>query len=310
MATGFEPCLPLNGETDVGKKAIGVIWDIAAAAFAAYNAYVAIQMAKKQEEIARRYLKISQEHRDWYNQAYVPLEDQELAEVWALEDHPAHYDAAIGRAKALGRFLFRDRLQKRVRCTSQYDTGLRGALLKDEVIAQAVALAAMAGLGFRNEQAHVDAMNDRTWKRKEQTVNRGRDQMADNVQYGKLAAGIYGDLAAQASAGASGALYFLGYSSVREETRYPGPLSFGRIPRQPGYSFPEFTGTMTGGGPATYSTDVGDFYPGTMTGGGPAVHATTAEFAFDFPATLTGGRGNQAEDMRYPPGYPVRVNTY
>lgn len=291
MATELDPCFRLNGETDSGKAAIGAIWDVAAAAFAAYNAYVAVQMAKKQDAIARRYLNIAKAHRDWYNNGFKPLEDQELAEAWALPETTPNWDTAIGRAKATGRYIFKNRLEARMRGTRPCDTGVRVGVLKDEINIQSVALAAMAGLGMRNERARVDAMNDRRWKRREQVLNRGRDMMADNIMYGTLAVGIYGDMAAQAGKGAAGAMYFLGYSSERKQTAYPGDMVFGRrqtrkAPQQ------QFTGTMTGGGPATPPPMEGNYNQAAFTGGGPAT-PPPAEGHF-FNATMTGGKGGKA----------------
>lgn len=288
MAQEFDPCFFLNGETDSGKAAIGAIWDVAAAAFAAYNAYVAIQMAKKQDAISRRYLNIAQAHRDWYNNGFKPLEDQELAEAWALPITTPNWDTAIGRAKATGRFIFKNRLEARMRGTRPCDTGARVGILKDEINIQSVALASMAGLGLRNERARVDAMNDRRWKRREQVLNRGRDMMADNIMYGTLAAGIYGDMAAQAGKGAAGAMYFLGYSSERKQTAYPGDMVFGRrqtrqVPQQ------QFSGTMTGGGPASPEPVTTNFQRATLSGGRPAQPAPVEGHYFQ--ASMTGARG-------------------
>jgi len=289
MAYEFDPCLPLNGETDAGKIAIGAVWDIAAAAFAAYNAYVAIQMAKKQDAIARRYLNIAQAHRDWYNNGFKPLEDQELSEAWALPEITPNWDVAIGRAKVTGRFLFQSRLERRIRGTRPCDTGVRVGVLKDEINIQSVTLAAMAGLGLRNERARVDAMNDRRWKRREQVLNRGRDMMADNVIYGTLAAGIYGDLGKQAGRGAEGAMYFLGYSSERRQTQYPGDMIFGQ--RQTRQLSPQFSGMMTGGGPASPESVTTNFFPGRLLGG-RSVQPTPVEGHY-FYASMTGGRSSQ-----------------
>jgi len=290
MAYEFDPCFPLNGETDAGKLAIGAVWDVAAAAFAAYNSYVAIQMAKKQDAIARRYLNIAQAHRDWYNTGFKPLEDQELAEAWALPETTPNWDTAIGRAKATGKFLFRNRLELRMRGTRPCDTGLRVGVLKDEINIQSAAVAVMAGLGLRNERARVDAMNDRRWKRREQVLNRGRDMMADNVVYGTLAAGIYGDMGRQAGKGAEGALYFLGYSSERRQTQYPGDMIFGRRQaRQPSQATPQFSGTMTGGGPASSAPVEGNYFQSSMTGSRSSRPIVVSADASS--ASFTGGQG-------------------
>ena len=211
---------PLRGENDAGRSARAILWDVAATALAILNTVTAARMAAKQMDLAKRYLSIAQGWHSWYNSNFVPLEDQELDEAMNLPKAVPYFDAAVGRARASARFALRGRVQTRIRTTSQYATGLRGARLKEELIGQALALTMAEALGRRNEQARVDALDDRRWKRREQVVNRGRNLMADNVRFGQLAMGIYGDLGRQAAEGAAGAMTWLGYSSARQNTVY------------------------------------------------------------------------------------------
>ena len=247
MPQEFEPCIsipgmPGHGETNTGRSFWSSLWNIAAAALAVANALASAKMAAEQLELAELYLRIARNWRDWYNAKYKPLEDQELAEIWAETPAAPHYDAAVGRALATARFLLRNRLFQRMRGTPQYATGLRGAFVVEETIIQGQALAASAALGWRNEEARLEARDDRRWKRREAAVNRGRDLMADNISYGRLAMNVFGDLADQAGQAAAGLVYGLAYNSARRDTympTYSGLGYDGRVYR---------TGPMTGAG--------------------------------------------------------------
>ena len=74
-----------HGLTDFDKSTLSLLWDIVPAVIAAYNTVQAINFSQKQYEIAKDYLKISQWWRDYYNNFFRPLEDQELYLNEALE---------------------------------------------------------------------------------------------------------------------------------------------------------------------------------------------------------------------------------
>lgn len=242
-------CNPKRGQTDSNKSGSADILRAAAVAVAAINTAAAIKMADLQWEIAKDYLDIAKSWRNYYNNTYKPGEDQELAEAWALQPHPLHFETAIGRARATARFQFRDQLDRVIQGTSQYCVGLREALLKDMVNAEAQALAAISGLGQRNEQAHKDALDDVRWKKREQVLNRGRNMIADNITYSNMAAGIFGDLGAQAAKGAGGAMHYLGYTGTRRDTEYPTTLYMGQREQYAGMGYrepaPSFAGNVT-----------------------------------------------------------------
>lgn len=214
-------CNPLHGPTDSGKSLSASILQAAAIAVAGINTAAAIQMFNKQWDIAKDYYDIAKWFRDWYSNNYQPRENSELAEARALTDETPYYSFSIGSHKVAAKIALASNADKTLRRTRAHCTGLRKALAKDGLNMEATAIAAMAGLGYRNERARVDAMNDVNWKRKEQVLNRGRNLLANNVNFAQFASGIFGNLGTQAAAGAGGALYYLGYSSQRRETQYP-----------------------------------------------------------------------------------------
>lgn len=216
---GFGACN--TGQSDTGKNAIGTIMDAAAVAVAGINTAAAIKMADWQYDIAKQYLDISKWWRNYYNSTYRPWEDVELEEAKALELELPLYDTMVGRSRTYGRLQFKGMAERSAQCTSEYCTGLRGALIKDVMVSEATVLSELSNLGYRNERAYVEARNDVRWKRREETINRGRNLPAGNVQFMQLAYGIFGSLGKQAAMGASGAIGYLGYSWNRNETQFP-----------------------------------------------------------------------------------------
>lgn len=195
--------------------------EAAAIAVALLNTGAATYLATQQYEIAKDYLDIAKWWRNYYNSTYRPWEDKELEEAWALKEIDPIYDTIVGRTRTYGRLQFKGLAEKSIQCTSEYCTGLREALLKDVINSEATAMAALSNLGYRNERAYVEARNDVRWERRMETLNRGRDMIAQNIQFSKLAFGIFGDLGKQAGLGAAGAVRYLGYSWNKNETQYP-----------------------------------------------------------------------------------------
>ena len=209
------------GESNLSRSNSGMLWNLAAIAVAGLNTAAAIEMADLQYDIAKQYLDIAKWWRNYYNNTFRPCEDVELTEAWTLPQEQPLYDTAIGRHKTFARIQFKGIADKSIRCTSAYCTGLRGALLKDAIGSEAAALSALANLGYRNERTYVETLNDLRWRRKESVVHRGRNMIANNIQFSDFAAGIFGDLGRQAAASAGGAIRFLGYNMNRQDTQYP-----------------------------------------------------------------------------------------
>jgi hypothetical protein len=221
---GYEICEPVKGANDGDALQFGLIWQIAAVGLSAVAAVVSGIMLGKQMEIARQYLAISQGWHDWYNQGFRPLEDQECDEVMAYGPETPFYDSAVGRARALGRLLLRGEAGKALRCTSAYQTGLRQALLRDAMIANAETLATLSDLGWRMERDRTVAMDALNYSRKLAVLNRGREMAAGILSGGTLAAGIFSDLG---KGGAANFTEFLGYALTKKKTDYGEGIRLG-----------------------------------------------------------------------------------
>lgn len=214
-------CNPKHGPGDDDRSSFGNILSAAALAAATVNALKALDIAKKEWEMALKYWRIAENWLDYYKDSYAPVEDQELDEALKLPIAEPHYDAAIARARASAWIEFKGKLRDAMRCTSKYCTGLRADMLVRIAEAQGLAVTTAEGLGYRNERAYVEARNDVRWEKRLNTAKRGRDIIADVTALGTASAGIYGSLLDQAWQGLSAAGQYLGYSWNRNETHYP-----------------------------------------------------------------------------------------
>lgn len=221
-----------HGLTDYDKSTLSLLWDIVPAVIAAYNTGQAIHFGTKQYEIAKDYLKISQWWHAYYNNSFVPLEDQELSEAMGLTETTPYYDTMRGRAQTAGRLKFKNAVNTAVQCTSEYCTGLRQQLLLDVLDQESRALNSLAGLGYRNERAYYESRSDIRWKRMINTAARGRDLQSQAINSAQLAYGIYGSLGEQVSKGAEGAASAFGYFHYRSDPRYPTLMTIQQASQQ------------------------------------------------------------------------------
>lgn len=228
------------GITDDGVVTAANLARLAAVAVAVINTAAAIEMAEKQEKLAKNYLKIAQEQNQYYYDVYVPCEDAELEEACSAALYEQHTDVQVGRYKNSVRHDLARQPQKALECLSRYCTGKKAALIKDAVMAEAQALSAAGNLGRRYEEQYEDAKDDLRWARRAQALARGRDMMAQAVNFAGFAYGLFGRLGDQAAKGAAGAIGYLGYASARNETIYPNRTPLSRPTQQAplGESYP------------------------------------------------------------------------
>lgn len=217
---------PNTNAASVGVTDNGIDWaarvaQVAAGVVAGINTVAAIQMAEKQEKLAKDYLKIAQEQEQYYYDVFVPCENQELAEACSAEKYTKHTDTIVGRQKSTVRKAQSGKVDAIAACASRYCTGATAAAVLDELEAQAGALAAAANMGRRYEEAYADAKDDLRWARRSEALNRGRDMMAQAANLAGFAYGLFGRLGDQAGKGAAGAIGYLGYSLNRNETMVP-----------------------------------------------------------------------------------------
>ena len=222
MALGNDTStLPRSGPSDSGQTIVAKLLSAAAIAAAAYNTAKAVKIATDQWKMAKNYWQLAHNWLDHYKNNYAPVEDQEVNEALNIPVIEPEYETARGRSRVIAHLEFKGVVEKTIRCTSEYCTGLREDMLEDLVSAQAAAVALADGLGYRNERAYVESRNDIRFDKMLNTAKRGRDMIADNVSLAQATAKAYGNAFEQSWEGLRGSAYYLGYQSARNPTFYP-----------------------------------------------------------------------------------------
>ncbi|MEB7231527.1 hypothetical protein NEN25_25325, partial [Escherichia coli] len=165
---------PGKGVTDDGLTWSARIAQIAAIAVAVINTKAAIDIAKKQEKMAKKYLQMAKERQQYYYDVYVPCENSEIQEACSAELYEMHKDVQVGRAKASVRHELTGRTERELQCISRYCTGKRAAIIRDREVEEATALALSANFARRYEEELKDARDDVRWSRRAEALNRGR----------------------------------------------------------------------------------------------------------------------------------------
>ena len=211
-----------RGLSNTDKGIVGQIWSGLTALLAAYNTVQAVEIAKKQFDIAKMYLRMAQDWHDYHKNSFEPIEDIELQEVKEFKIDEPIYDTRIGRAQTLSHIKYMGRAYNDIKCTSEYCTGLRNKRIRDAFLAEARDQAQMAGLGYRTEEAYIQQRDELRWRMLMNVVRRGRGLQAQPLKFASLSYDIYGDQRNMTLNGMNDALYGLGWMKERRATDYPG----------------------------------------------------------------------------------------
>ena len=216
-----------TGVTDEGVIKSAKWKAILAGAILAYNTLNSLRMAKLQRDLGQKYLELAEDHRNYYNERYKPLEISLTQEALALPKYVRDKEQLnTGQMLVSVRGRNAGKIDKAVSCTGRYCTGQRAAIMTDQLLEQAVTESMVAGLGFRYTDREEINHNNLRWEKREQVMKTGRDIPTEAVSYASLAAGTFGSLGKQASAATEGAIGFLAYG--RGDTQYPprrGPMT-------------------------------------------------------------------------------------
>lgn len=216
-----------TGVTDAGVIKSAKWKAILSGAILAYNTLNSLRMAKLQRDLGKKYLKLAEDHRDYYNERYKPLEADLAKEALALPKYVRDKERLnTGQMLMSVRGRNAGRVDKAISCTGRYCTGQRAAIMTDQLMEQAATESLVAGLGFRYTDREEITHNNLRWEKREQVMRIGRDIPTEAVSYASLAAGTFGSLGKQAGMAAEGAMGFLAYG--RGDTQYPdrrGPMT-------------------------------------------------------------------------------------
>lgn len=227
----------MAGITDAAVAAAALIAKGTAIAVAVIETEAAFTAAKKEWELAKKWYQISEEQIDYYYAYYAPCEKTEIVEACSAKPYEMHKEVTAGRMQAQIQQNYAGRPFKDICGYSRYCTGAVKRAIRDIEFAKATELASAANLASRYEEAMWDAMDDRRWNRRNQALARGRDMMAQAVDFSNFAAGAISDLGNQAATAAMGAIKFLGFGRNRLDTIYP-EISENQRPWTPATTYP------------------------------------------------------------------------
>lgn len=212
---------PVPTVTDSGVERNANWASVAASAVVAVNTMAAIDIARKQYNIARDYYKLAERKWDRFLSKYGPCERKEMAEACNTPEYTKEYDA---RASEYGNEVsaaFTDVDRRMGDIFTQYCICPDETLGRDLDMTRAIMEADSMNFAYRREEHRKVAMDDRRWTRRQQALNRGRDLQSNAAKYAEMAANAYGDVGGNIGKAAEGAMTAIGYFQNRRDTVYP-----------------------------------------------------------------------------------------
>ena len=188
-----------DGVTDEGIKNTAKWKSILSAAIVIYNTLMALKIAKLQRDLGEKYLQLSEDHRNYYNDRYKPLEESMTKEASELPFYERNKDPLYtGQMLVTAKNQTRGAIDKSISCTGRYCTGQRAAIMTDQLLDQAANESLVAGMAHRYADREEITQNNLRWDKREQVLKIGRDIPAEAASYANMAMGVLGDLTAQA----------------------------------------------------------------------------------------------------------------
>lgn len=204
-----------KGITDEGIQNTSRWKSILSAAIIIYNTLMALKIAKLQRDLAEKYIQLSEDHRNYYNDHFKPLEESMTKEAMDLPFYERNKDHLYtGQMLVLAKNRTRGAIDKSISCTGRYCTGQRNAIMTDQLLDQVANESLVAGMAHRYADREEITHNNLRWDKREQVLKIGRDIPTETASYANMAMGVLGDLTTQAG----NATWI---SSERMETKYP-----------------------------------------------------------------------------------------
>jgi hypothetical protein len=211
------PCPKVN---DKGLQ--GAWWwaDKIAIAVALWATYETWKAAKEEYKIGKRYYDLAREQWDFFLENYKPLEDQELAEIWAELPYEPDYPKAIaGHTNAIDK-VFNAAERHRSALSDKYCICPDVSQFTKTDIMKSTVRGDSDNFARRYAEKLAQEKNDIRWARRIAAASRGRNLLSDSASLASKAAGLFGDYAKVMGNVAAGAMAFSGYVNNRMQTEY------------------------------------------------------------------------------------------
>lgn len=211
------PCPKVN---DKGLQ--GAWWwaDKIAIAVALWATYETWKAAKEEYKIGKRYYDLAKEQWDFFLENYKPLEDQELAEIWAELPYEPDYPKAIaGHTNAIDK-VFNVAERHRSALSDKYCICPDVSQFTKTDIMKSTVRGDSDNFARRYAEKLAQEKNDIRWARRIAAASRGRNLLSDSASLASKATGLFGDYAKAMGNVVAGAMAFSGYVNNRMQTEY------------------------------------------------------------------------------------------
>lgn len=212
------PCPKVNDE---GLQGAWKIADLIAMGVTVWATLETWKAAKEEYKIGKRYYDLAKEQWDFFYEHYRPLEEQELAEIWAEQEHykPDYVQKTQGHTNLIDSVFERADWHRQALvaryCICPDVSSFRTAdLMRSTVWGDA------DNFARRYAEQLAQEKNDIRWQRRIAAASRGRNLLAVSAAFASKAAGFFNQYAQAMSGVAQGAAQFSGYVRNRFRTDY------------------------------------------------------------------------------------------
>lgn len=211
------PCPKVND-----KGLTGAWWwaDKIAIAVSLWATYETWKAAKEEYKIGKRYYELAKEQWDHFYKYYRPLEDQELAEIWAEKTYKPDYPASTKGHTHLIDPIFARADKHRMALMSKYCICPDVAEFTKVGIVKSTVYGDSDNFGRRYAEKLAQEKNDIRWARRGAAASRGRGLLSASTSFASKASGFFSDYAKAMGGLAGSAMQFSGYVRNRHQTEY------------------------------------------------------------------------------------------
>lgn len=242
--------------SDFGVTSAATLQEAASIAVATLNTVAAMNIAKKQMDIAKAYQNIFEWETNRYFSAYAPCEQSYMISIGKTKEYildylgrSAKYSAAVTDGVRVSTANLMGALRTIPLCLDPSLLAKFNAA-NDRLMLDAIDTA------YRVEDAEKQIRDDKRWKYREQALNRGRSLLKGSADFAKMGSNLYGAMQKDIATAAEGAMGALGYFGARNNTAYPtGTTSYAATDNDTN-NFIRSSGNITNVGGLTNPRDV------------------------------------------------------
>ena len=205
----------------IGETAWNSIFKAAGLAIALANSYAQAEISDMQQDLAEGYYDQAKFKWDRFEQKYIPLEKQLLAEVSSVPIREMDCTGAEDRAIDATNLAYSTVEAYVGRMAKAYQLCMDPTLLNAIDVQQTMQLVDSENYNLVDEQWYTDYKNDQRWNRRSNVLNLGRNLSSEAMKYGDVANSLLKSVGQKIEHAAQGVMNAVGYFGSRFDTAYP-----------------------------------------------------------------------------------------